>query len=74
MARLEKDIEDLAKRIEALPTRTRERLLERVLWPEIELHLAAEQARKYVRADDRKVERAVNKALRRIRRERSDRR
>lgn len=70
MARTEKEIDDLARRIEALPRERRAKLLERVLWPEIELHRAAEAARKYVRVDDPVLERAVNRATRRIRRER----
>jgi len=70
MARTEKEIDELARRIEALPREPRAKLLERILWPEIELHRAAQQARKHVRADDAVVDRVVNKAVRRIRRER----
>lgn len=75
MARLEKEIDELAKRIEALPAKRRFRLLERLLTPEVQLHLAVEELRRHVRVkDERQIDRVVNKAVRELRRERLTRR
>ncbi len=72
MARLEKDIADLAKRIEALPAERRLKLLERLLTPEVQLHLAVEEIRRQVRVkDERQIDRIVNEAVREVRRERA---
>ena len=71
MARLEKDIADLAKRIEALPAERRLRLLEHVLTPKLRFRLLLEDIRRHVRAPQRKIDRVVNQAVREVRRERA---
>ncbi len=73
MARLDKDIEELARRIEALPATSRKRLFERVLTPEEELDLVIEQIHRETRRltppQRRELDRAIDQAVEEVRRE-----
>ncbi len=74
MARTSAQIDELAQKISALPTRERVRLFEKVLTPEMELRLVAERLRsKTDRHDRRTVDRAVDQAVREVRRARGTR-
>lgn len=69
MARSAKHIQDLAKQIEDLPSDDRMRLLRRVLTPQMDLSLLAEDLRRKTRRHDpRAITRDVNRAVREIRR------
>ena len=71
MARLDRDLAELARRIEELPPERRVRLLEHVLTPKLRLRLVLQEIREQVRAPQKKIDRVVNQAVREVRRERA---
>jgi hypothetical protein len=61
-------IEALAEAIEALPFKDQARLLERVITPQLRLHLLVDQVRRQgVVPDERRFDVVVNQAVKRVR-------
>jgi hypothetical protein len=74
MTRMAAEILELTERIESLGTKQKVKLLERVLTPEMELRFAMEQmARRARHVPSRVLDRAADRAIREIRRERAAR-
>jgi hypothetical protein len=74
MTRMAAEILELTERIESLGTKQKVKLLERVLTPEIELRFAMEQmARRSRHVPSRVLDRATDRAIREVRRERAAR-
>jgi hypothetical protein len=61
-------IEALAEAIEALPFKDQARLLERVITPQLRLHLLVDQVRRQgVVPNERRIDVVVNQAVKRVR-------
>jgi hypothetical protein len=74
MTRMAAEILELTERIESLGAKQKVKLLERVLTPEIELRLAMEHmARRIRHVPSRALDRATDRAIREVRRERATR-
>lgn len=74
MSRMAAEIRELSERIESLETKQKLKLLERVLTPEMELRFAMEHMARRARHVPRRVlDRAADRAIREVRRERAER-
>ena len=74
MSRMAAEIRELSERIESLGTKQKVKLLERVLTPEMELRFAMEHmARRSRHVPSRVLDRAADRAIREVRRERAER-
>ena len=74
MSRMAAEIRELSERIESLGTKQKVKLLERVLTPEMELRFAMEHmARQSRHVPSRVLDRAADRAIREVRRERAER-
>ena len=74
MSRMAAEIRELSERIESLGTKQKVKLLERVLTPEMELRFAMEHmARRAHHVPSRVLDRAADRAIREVRRERAER-
>ncbi len=74
MTRMAAEILELTERIESLGTKQKVKLLERVMTPEMELRFAMEQmARRARHVPSRVLDRAADRAIREVRRERATR-
>jgi len=74
MTRMAVGILELTERMESLGTKQKVRLLQRVLTPEMELRFAMEQmARPARHVPSRVLDRAADRAIREVRRERAAR-
>jgi hypothetical protein len=72
MARSSHKIQDLAEQIESLKPKERLELLRRVVTPELELRLVAEDLQQKVHvADSRALTRDINRTVREVRSKRS---
>ena len=72
MTRMAAEILELTERIESLGTKQKVKLLERVLTPEMELRFAMEHmARRSHHVPSRVLDRAADRAIREVRRERT---
>jgi hypothetical protein len=75
MSRMASEIRELSERIESLGTKQKVKLLERVLTPEMELRFAMEHmARRSRHVSSRVLDRAADRAIQEVRRERAERR
>ena len=72
MTRMAAEILELTERIESLGTKQKVKLLERVLTPEMELRFAMEQMCRRSRHVP-SLDRATNRAIREVRRDRASR-
>jgi hypothetical protein len=71
MNRMAAEIRELTERIESLGTKQKVKLLERVLTPEMELRFAMDHmARRARHVPGRVLDRAADRAIREVRRER----
>ena len=74
MTRMAAEILELTERIESLGAKQKVKLLERVLTPEMELRFATEHmARRSRHIPSRVLDRAADRAIREVRRERTAR-
>jgi hypothetical protein len=74
MTRMAAEILELTERIESLGTKQKVKLLEHVLTPEIELGVAMDHmARRSRHVPSRVLDRAADRAIREVRRERATR-
>lgn len=74
MARLRAEVEAVVEQAKRWPSEDRAALVEALMTPKLRLKLLLEDARNRVKVpDDAQIDRTVNRAVRRIRRDRSAR-
>ena len=69
--RRREEIERTLERVRSWPAEDQAALIEGLLTPELRMRLILEEVRRHVRAPQRKIDRVVDQAVRRIRRERA---